>query len=56
MTTKEKGGGGDVKLHLSVDEVNQILAYLSEAPYKMVFPTIQKIQSQAQEQLQEEPR
>lgn len=54
MTEEEKGADGEVKLQLSVDEVNQILAYLSEAPYKMVYPTIQKIQSQANEQLLKE--
>jgi hypothetical protein len=39
-------------LNLTLEEVNQILAALSQVPYYQVFETIDKIKSQTQAQIQ----
>lgn len=39
-------------LNLTLEEVNQVLAALSQVPYYQVFETIDKIKSQTQAQLQ----
>ena len=43
----------DLKLNLNVNEVNSILRALSNLPYSQVHQLIDKIQSQAREQLNE---
>jgi len=43
-----------MKLDLEVEEINQILGLLGQAPYGQVFKLIVKIQSQAQNQEPEE--
>ncbi|HQU58022.1 MAG TPA: hypothetical protein PLU64_02475 [Saprospiraceae bacterium] len=45
----------ELELKLSVDEVNQILEGLGNLPFKQVFALINKIQNQAEAQLQEAP-
>lgn len=40
-----------VNLELTIDEVNYILAALSECPYKDVFGLIQKVKEQGEKQL-----
>jgi len=42
-----------MKLELTIEEVNQILNLLGQAPYGQVYQLIGKIQSQAQENQQE---
>ena len=42
--------------NLSKDEINLILISLSEQPYKVSFQLINKVQSQANEQLQEQQK
>jgi hypothetical protein len=44
-----------MKLELTVEEVNMILAALGKQPYEFVFKLIGNIQQQAQLQLQAEP-
>lgn len=44
----------DIKLILSLNEVNQILAILSEKPFKEVFLLVNKIQGQGEEQVVKE--
>jgi len=39
-----------MKLDLSVNEINTILACLGRAPYEAVFELVDKIRSQAKEQ------
>ena len=39
-----------MKLELSTQEVNTVLAALGKAPYEMVYELISKIHSQAQQQ------
>jgi hypothetical protein len=40
-----------MKLDLSIQEVNTILACLGRAPYEAVFELIEKIRNQAKEQV-----
>jgi hypothetical protein len=42
----------EIKLVLTLDEINQILSALGSQPYKDVFQVITKIQQQAQAQLE----
>lgn len=42
----------EVKLTLSVGEVNQILDALGNIPYRQIYQLIGKIQRQAEDQLQ----
>jgi len=39
-----------MKLDLSINEINTILACLGRAPYEAVFDLVEKIRSQAKEQ------
>jgi len=39
-----------MKLNLSINEINTILACLGRAPYEAVFDLVEKIRSQAKEQ------
>jgi hypothetical protein len=41
----------NISLHLSIDEVNMLLASLGNQPYVQVFGLVQKIQQQASAQL-----
>jgi len=41
-----------MKLDLSIQEVNTILACLGRAPYEAVFELVEKIRNQAKEQVQ----
>jgi len=41
-----------MKLELSVNEVNAILAALGQMPYAQVFELVQKIRQQAVEQME----
>lgn len=41
----------ELKLNLTVDEINHILNVLSKEPYNNVFLLIQKIQTQSNEQI-----
>ncbi|MCB0614921.1 MAG: hypothetical protein H6573_23880 [Lewinellaceae bacterium] len=43
----------EIKLTLTIEETNQILDALGNQPFKTVFALINKIQSQAAAQLQE---
>lgn len=43
----------EIKLDLTVDEVNVILQALGELPFKQVYPLVNKIQEQAAAQLEE---
>ena len=45
----------EIKLVLTLDEINQILAALGSQPYKGVFQLVNKIQQQAQTQLESQP-
>lgn len=45
---------GEIKLELSVAEINQILEALGQKPYQQVYQLINKIQQQATQQLEEE--
>ena len=45
----------DLKLTLTIEEVNQILDALGDRPFSKVFNLIGKIQQQAAEQLEENP-
>jgi hypothetical protein len=42
----------EIKLVLTLDEINQILSALGSQPYKDVFQVVTKIQQQAQAQLE----
>lgn len=42
-----------IKLELSLEEVNAILAGLGKLPYEAVFQIVAKVQAQAQEQLKQ---
>ena len=42
----------EIKLVLTLDEINQILASLGNQPYKDVFQLVNKMQQQAQAQLE----
>ena len=42
----------EIKLVLTLDEINQILSALGSQPHKDVFQVITKIQQQAQAQLE----
>jgi hypothetical protein len=42
----------EIKLVLTLDEINQILSALGSQPYKDVFQVVNKIQQQAQAQLE----
>ena len=42
----------EIKLVLTLDEINQILAALGSQPYKDVFQLVNKLQQQAQAQLE----
>lgn len=42
----------ELKLQLTLGEINQILAGLGNAPYREVYQLIAKIQTQAEAQLQ----
>lgn len=41
---------GDIKLHLTVQEVNVVLGALSELPHRVADPVMRKVFAQAQEQ------
>ncbi len=41
----------EINFQLTVDEINTILEALGQMPYVKVFPLINKIQGQAQQQL-----
>jgi hypothetical protein len=41
-----------MKLDLSIQEINIILASLGRAPYEAVFELVEKIRNQAKEQVQ----
>ena len=43
----------EIKLSLSLDDINKILNVLGDQPYTTVFKVINSIQTQAQAQLQE---
>lgn len=43
-----------IKLELSLEEVNAILAGLGKLPYEAVFQIVAKVQAQAQEQLKQQ--
>jgi hypothetical protein len=45
----------EIKLALTLDEVNQILSSLGSQPYKDVFQLVSKIQKQAQVELESQP-
>jgi len=45
----------EIKLVLTLDEINQVLAALGSQPYKDVFQLVTKIQQQAQAQLESQP-
>ena len=45
----------NIKLEFSLQEVQIISQLLHEAPYKIAAPILQKIDQQAQPQLQPEP-
>jgi hypothetical protein len=45
----------EMKLVLTLDEINQILSALGSQPYKDVFQLVTKIQQQAQAQLEFQP-
>ena len=45
----------EIKLVLTLDEINQILSALGSQPYKDVFQLVNKIQQQAQAQLDSQP-
>ena len=45
----------EIKLDLTLDEINQILSALGSQPYKDVFQLVNKIQQQAQAQLESQP-
>lgn len=42
-----------MQLNLELNEVNLIISALAELPYKVSFELVQKVRSQAQEQLKE---
>ena len=42
----------NIELNLTVEETNTILEALSQAPYKLVFELVSKIQETAQGQLE----
>lgn len=42
----------ELKILLSIEEVNTVLSALSERPFKLVADTIYKIRTQAEKQLQ----
>jgi hypothetical protein len=50
------GSMNDLKLQLSVTEVNKIIEALGHLPYLQVYELIGKIHAQAQEQLSTSPR
>lgn len=41
-----------MKLDLSINEINTILASLGRAPYEAVFGLVEKIRNQAKEQVE----
>ena len=41
-----------MKLELNINEINTILACLGRAPYEAVFELVEKIRSQAKEQVE----
>lgn len=43
-----------IELTLTIEEVNQLLSALGQRPYQEVFQLINKIQQQAQSQLQKD--
>ena len=45
----------EIKLVLTLDEINQILSALGSQPYNDVFQLVNKIQQQAQAQLESQP-
>ena len=45
----------EIKLVLTLDEINQILAALGSQPYKDVFQLVTKLQQQAQAQPESQP-
>ncbi|HEY9528433.1 MAG TPA: hypothetical protein VIR02_15180 [Anaerolineales bacterium] len=45
----------EIRLVLTLDEINQILAALGSQPYKDVFQLVTKVQQQAQAQLESQP-
>jgi hypothetical protein len=45
--------GQDLRLQLTLAEINQLLAALGMAPYRDVYQLIAKIQSQAETQLEQ---
>jgi hypothetical protein len=48
----EKSTMQEITLTLTLAEINQILSSLGEQPYKEVFQLVNKIQQQAQRQLE----
>jgi hypothetical protein len=42
-----------MKLELTINEINMILQALGNAPYAQVFELVEKIRTQAKEQLEE---
>lgn len=46
----------NLKLHLSVEQINTILFSLGRMPYENVFALIQEIKKQAEEQLPQQPK
>ena len=51
----EEGVFNMIKLELSIEEVNGILAALGKTPYEFSQPIIDKIKQQAVPQVQEQP-
>lgn len=51
MTTQAQPEAIVIKLELTVDEVNAILASLGKHPFESIFQLVNKIQSQGQAQL-----
>lgn len=45
----------NIKIELSIDEINQVLAALEALPYRQVAALFEKIKSQAMEQLTPKP-
>jgi len=45
----------EIKLVLTLDEINQILSALGSQPYKDVFQLVTKLQQQAQAQVESPP-
>ena len=44
-----------IKIELDVNEINTILQVLAKAPYDVAAPLIEKIRTQGQSQITEEP-